>query len=123
MPKKQTTVAKKARAVQRAQGGKHTMLLAGQTCGKALDPFGVYEGTCARAPHPAPEPCSPNRAFDAEAWKTQAAIEQDAAATRWAQLSDEERAEQERLAFEDAYDDGRTGTDELADARAWKWED
>lgn len=123
VPKNQPTAAKKARAVQRAAGGKHTALLAAQTCGKELDPFGVYEGSCARAPHSPLEPCSRNRDFDVERWKEQAAAEQATAEARWAALSPQERAEEERLAFEEAYDDGRTSADELEDARAWKWED
>jgi hypothetical protein len=124
VPKNQTTAAKKARAVQRAAGGKHTTLLrAAQTCGKDLDPFGVYPGTCAREPHSAWEPCSLDRDFDVQEWKQKAAAEQAAAETRWAALSTEERAEQERLAFEEAHDDGRTATDEWEDARSYKWED
>jgi hypothetical protein len=123
VPKKQSTAAKKARTVQRTAGGKHTALLAGQICGRTLDPFGVYPETCARAPHPQTEPCSPDRDFDVRAWQERADAEQAAAQARWDALSSEERAEAERLAFEEAYDDGRTGADEWEDARAWKWED
>lgn len=123
MPKKQSTAAKKARAIQREVGGKHTALLAAQACGKPLDPFESYEDACARPPHPVDEPCSPDRHFDGAAWRKRVAEEHAAAQARWSALSDEERAEQERLAFEDEYDDGRTATDEWEDARSYKWED
>jgi len=106
VPKNQSTAAKKARAVQRAAGGKHTALLSAQTCGRRLDPWGVYPGTCARAPHPAQEPCSPDRGFDAVAWREKAAAEWDAAQARWDALTPEERAEAEQLAREEEYDDG-----------------
>lgn len=123
VPKKQSTAAKKARATQKAGGGKYIEVLAGQTCGDPLDPFGVLPGVCARPPHSTWEPHSQNRDFDVEAWTRRMTAEQAAAEDRWAALTEEERAEAERRAFEEAYDDGRTGADELEDARAWKWED
>ncbi|MFH8813106.1 hypothetical protein ACH4GZ_38905 [Streptomyces hygroscopicus] len=123
MPKKQPTASKKARALQRTTGGKHTALLAAQVCGQSLDPFGVYPDSCARAPHPDSEPHSDDRDFDVAAWKEQAAAEQAAAQASWDALTDEERAEATRQQFEDDYDDGRTASDDWEDARSWKWED
>ena len=112
MPKKQSTSAKKARAVQREAGGKHTALLAVQTCGKRLDPWGVYPETCARAPHPEQEPCSLDRGFDAVAWREKTAAEWEKAAAdwpaeqaRWEALTPDERAEAEQLAREEEHDD------------------
>lgn len=81
MPKKQTTAAKKARVLQRQVGGKHTALLADQTCGQQIDPWGIEPGTCARAPHSSREPHSDDRDFDAAAWMAEAAAEQAAADT------------------------------------------
>lgn len=123
MPKNQNTAAKKARAIQRTSGGKYTVLLAEQTCGKGLDPFGVYEGTCARPAHHETEPCSDRRDFDAEAWKKRATAEREAAEARWNALTPDQRAEQEWRVFEDEYDDGRTVSDDWEDARSYKWED
>ncbi|MEU6016948.1 hypothetical protein ABZ826_23725 [Streptomyces sp. NPDC047515] len=123
MPKKQTTAAKKARAVQRETGGKHTALLAEQTCGKSLDLFSVYTRACARAPHPDIEPCSENRDFDAAGWHERVNAEWVAEEARRAALTDDERAEEARLAFEEEYDDGYTATDAWEDARSYKWED
>ncbi len=124
VPKRQSTAARKARAVQRATGGKHTVLLAEQAvCGARLDPFLVYPGICARPPHPEEEPCSANRDFDAVAWKARVQQEWDAEEARRAALTDEERAEEERLAFEEGYDDGRTASEEWEDVRSYKWED
>lgn len=123
MPKNQSTAAKKARALQRTAGGKHTALLAGHVCGKSMDPFGEYKDVCARPPHSTQEPCSTTRDFDAQEWNRRAAAEQATAEAQWARLSDDERAEQERLAFEDEYDDGRTAEEASEDARSWKWED
>ncbi|MFJ2202467.1 hypothetical protein [Streptomyces violaceusniger] len=123
MPKNQPTAAKKARAVQRAHGGKHTALLAEQTCGQSLDPFGEYSDTCARAPHPDSEPHSGDRHFDLTAWKERATTEEAAAQARWDALTHDERAESERRQFEEDYDDGRTTSDDWEDTRSSKWED
>lgn len=112
VPKKQTTAAKKARTVQRQAGGKHTALLAAQTCGKGLDPFGVYPGTCARAPHPDTEPCSKRRDFDVTAWKARVADEWAAEETRRAALTPEERAEEDEQAREWECDDMRAAADD-----------
>lgn len=123
VPKNQPTAAKRARAIQHQAGGKHTALLAAQTCGQGLDPYGEYEGTCARAPHTPWEPHSEDRNFDIAAWEEQANSDQAAEEARRAALSDDERAEEDRLAFEEAYDDGRTASDEWEYARSYKWED
>ncbi|WP_399559567.1 hypothetical protein OIA45_49000 (plasmid) [Streptomyces chartreusis] len=124
VPKKQSTAAKKARAVQRAAGGKHTALLAEQAvCGEQLDPFGILPETCARAPHPDDEPCSKNRDFDAAGWRERVKAEWAAEEARRAALTDDQRAEEARLAFEEEYDDGYTATDAWEDARSYKWED
>lgn len=123
MPKKQSTAAKKARAVQRAGGGKYTVLLAGQVCGETLDPFGVLPETCARPPHSTWEPHSLDRDFDVEAWKRLASMEEAEEMARWAALTPEQRAEEEYRALEEEYDDGRTASDDWEDARAYKWED
>jgi hypothetical protein len=123
VPKNQSTAAKKARAIQQATGGKYTALLAAQKCGEFLDPFGVFPATCARAPHPENEPHSEDRHFDVAAYKEQTAAVQDKEEARWEALTPEQQAEEERLAFEDAYDDGRTASDDWEDARSYKWED
>ena len=123
MPKKQSTAAKKARAVQRETGGKHTVLLAEQTCGKSLDPFSVSTRGCARPPHPDTQPCSENRDFDAVAWQQRMDAEWAAEEARRASLTDDERAEEARLAFEEDYDDGYTATQVWEDARSYKWEE
>lgn len=124
MPKKQTTAAKKARVAQSAHGGKHTThLLNVQTCGKDLDPWGVYPGIYARPLHDDTEPCSGDRNFDIEAWKTRQAAEDAEAEARWAAMSPEQRTDAENRAREDEQDDGRTGADDIEDTRSWKWED
>ncbi|MDX3232911.1 hypothetical protein [Streptomyces sp. ME19-01-6] len=124
MPKKQPTASKKARAAQRASGGKHTtLLLDAQTCGKQLDPWDGFPETCTRPAHDDTEPCSLNPNFDVDAWKTKEAAEHTAAQARWSALTPEQRAEEERRIFEDEHDDGRTATDDYEDARSWKWED
>ena len=123
MPKQQTTASKKARAAKRANGGKHTELLAAQTCGSRLDPWGIEPATCARPPHPDGEPHSENRDFDVAEWQAEAAAEQAAADAIRAPLSGAEREESERLAFEEEHDDGLTASDAWEDARSWKWED
>lgn len=112
VPKKQSTAAKKARAVQRAAGGKHTALLAEQAaCGERLDPFLVYPGTCARPPHPHQEPCSEDRDFDIAAWKQRVAAEWAAEEARRAALTPEERAEEDARAREWEYDEMRAAAD------------
>nr|WSZ21116.1 hypothetical protein OH837_49200 [Streptomyces canus] len=115
VPKKQTTAAKKARAIQREAGGKHTTLLAAQdVCGQLLDPFLVYPDTCARPPHPDQEPCSKDREFDADAWKARVKAEWDAEEARRAALSPEERAEEDERAREWEYDEMRAaGADDF----------
>lgn len=123
MPKKQSTAAKKARTAQTSTGGKYTVLLAEQTCGKSLDPFSDSSRGCARAPHPDTQPCSENRDFDASGWQERVNSEWAAEEARRAALTDDERAEEARLAFEDEYDDGYTATDAWEDARSYKWED
>jgi hypothetical protein len=124
VPKNQSTASKKARAAQATAGGKHTTHLRNATkCGTALDPWGAFPATCARAPHPVDEPHSEDRDFDVAAWRTWAAAENVKAQAVWDALSDEERAKQEHLAFEDEHDGGRTATDAWEDARAYKWED
>lgn len=106
VPKKQSTAAKKARAIQRAAGGKHTALLAEQTCGEKLDPWGEFPETCARAPHALPEPHSEDRNFDAAAWRAELDAQEAEAQRQWEAMTSEERAEAEELAYEQAYDDG-----------------
>ena len=65
MPKNQSTASKKARAAQATAGGEHTTHLRNVTrCGNALDPWGAFPATSARAPHPADEPHSEDRDFD-----------------------------------------------------------
>lgn len=123
VPKKQSTAAKKARAVQRAEGGKHTVLLAAQTCGKSLDPWSDSDRGCARPPHSGLEPCSANRDFDAAGWQERVDAEWSAEEARRAALTDDERAEEARLAFEEEHDDGYTATDAWEDARSYKWEE
>jgi hypothetical protein len=114
VPKKQSTAAKKARAVQREDGGKHTTLLAAQTCGERLDPFLVYPGTCARAPHDPREPHSEDRDFDIEAWKTRVVAEWAAEEARLAALTPEERAEEDERAREWEYEEMRAaGADDF----------
>jgi hypothetical protein len=112
VPKKQSTAAKKARAVQRAAGGKHTVLLAGQTCGEQLDPFGVYAQTCARAPHPHDEPHSEDRNFDATAWRQRVAAAWAAEDARRAALTPQERAEEDQRAREWEYEEMRAAADD-----------
>lgn len=123
MPKNQSTAAKKARGIQKTEGGKHTVLLAQQVCGQQLDPFGVYPEACARLPHPPAEPCSQDRDFDVAAWQQRVQAEATAEEERRAALTPEDRAEEERLAFEDAHDDGYSASDAYEDARSYKWED
>jgi hypothetical protein len=113
VPKKQSTAAKKARAAQRETGGKHTALLAEQAvCGERLDPFLVYPGTCARAPHPQQEPCSEDRDFDVTAWKQREAEAWAAEEARRAALTPEERAEEDERAREWEYDEMRAAADD-----------
>jgi hypothetical protein len=115
VPKKQSTAAKKARAVQRAAGGKHTALLAAQAvCGEQLDPFLVLPDTCARAPHPDHEPHSKDRDFDVQAWQQRVQAEWDAEEARRAALTPEERAEEDERAREWEYDEMRAaGSDDF----------
>jgi hypothetical protein len=114
VPKKQSTAAKKARAAQRQTGGKHTTLLAAQTCGERLDPFLVLPDTCARAPHPDHEPHSKDRDFDAAAWQRRVQAEWDAEENRRAALTPEERAEEDERAREWEYDEMRAaGADDF----------
>jgi hypothetical protein len=113
VPKKQPTAAKKARAVQRQAGGKHTALLAEQTvCGERLDPFLVYPETCARAPHPHDEPHSEDRNFDAKKWRQRVADTWAAEDARRAALTPEERAEEDERAREWEYDEMRAAAGE-----------
>jgi len=116
VPKKQTTAAKKARAVQRAAGGKHTTLLAEQqqeaVCGERLDPFLVYPETCARLPHPHDEPHSENRDFDAEEWRRREAERWAAEEARRAALTPEEQAEEDERDREWEYDEMRAAADD-----------
>jgi hypothetical protein len=118
VPKKQTTAAKKARAVQRQAGGKHTTLLAAQVCGEQLDPFLVLPETCTRPPHPRHEPCSPNRDFDIEAWKKRVAADWATEEARRAALTPEERAEEDERAREWEYDEMRAAADDGFDPYA-----
>jgi hypothetical protein len=119
VPKHQPTASKKARAVQREAGGKHTTLLAEQNvCGETLDPFGVLPGTCARPPHSHQEPCSANRDFDVEAWKQRVAAEWTAEEERRAALTPEERAEEDERAREWEYDEMRAASDDGFDPYA-----
>jgi hypothetical protein len=113
VPKKQTTAAKKARAAQGAAGGKYTAHLTAQTCGERLDPFLVYPGTCARAPHDPQEPCSADRDFDIDAWKHRKAAEWAAEEARRAALTPEERAEEDERAREWEYDEMRAAADDF----------
>jgi len=120
VPKKQSTAAKKARAVQRQAGGKHTTILAEQTavCGERLDPFLVYPGTCARRPHPNNEPCSADRDFDIDAYKQREAEAWAAEEARRAALTPEERAEEDERAREWEYDEMRAAADDGFDPYA-----
>ena len=119
MPKKQTTAAKKARAVQRQAGGKHTALLAEQTvCGERLDPFLVLPDTCARPPHPQSEPCSKDRDFDAAAWQRRVQAEWSAEEIRRAALTPNERAEEDERAREWEYAEMRAAADDDFDPYA-----
>jgi hypothetical protein len=118
VPKKQSTAAKKARAVQREAGGKHTTLLAAQTCGEHLDPFLVYPETCARAPHPHDEPHSEDRNFNAAAWRQRVADEWAAEEARRAALTPQERAEEDERAREWEYDEMRAAADDGFDPYA-----
>lgn len=115
MPKKQTTAAKKARAVQRDKGGKHTALLAAEqaVCGEQLDPFGVLPETCARPPHPHHEPCSQDRDFDIDAYNARVKAEWDAEEARRAALTPQERAEEDERAREWEYDEMRAAADDF----------
>lgn len=112
MPKKQSTAAKKARAVQREAGGKHTALLAGQMCGERLDPFLVYPETCARAPHPHDEPHSENRSFDVASWRQREADAWAAEQARRDALTPQERADEDERAREWEYDEMRAAADD-----------
>lgn len=118
MPKKQSTAAKKARAVQRESGGKHTVLLAEQACAERLDPFLVFPETCARAPHPHDEPHSENREFDAAAWRQAEAVRWAAEEARRAALTPEERAEENEQAREWEDDEMRAAADDGFDPYA-----
>ncbi|MBP5918694.1 hypothetical protein F3K34_43710 [Streptomyces sp. LBUM 1486] len=119
VPKKQSTAAKKARAAQQAGGGKYTAVLAERAvCGERLDPFLVLPETCARAPHPQDEPCSPDRDFDAVAWKGRVAAEWEAEEARRAALTPEERAEEDEWAREWEHDEMRAAADDGFDPYA-----
>lgn len=109
VPKRQSTAAKRARAVQqRTYGGKHTALLAEQTvCGEQMDPFLVFPETCARPPHAPGEPHSEDRDFDIEAWRERMAAEQAAEEARRAALTPEERAKEDEQTREWEYDEMR----------------
>ncbi|MFJ1827378.1 hypothetical protein [Streptomyces sp. NPDC088178] len=123
MPKQQNTASKKARALQRTVGGKHTThLRTAKICGKQLDPYGVFPETCVREPHTS-GPCTDEPGFDQAAYDEQVAAEQAAAGARWNALTPEERADEERRQFEEEHDDGRTATDDYEDVRAYKWDD
>ena len=123
VPKNQTTASKKARAVQRTAGGKHTEnLRAAQTCGVQLDPWGQFPERCARPPHTS-DVHSRDPHFDEAAWNEQMAAEDAAAKARWDALTPEQQAEAEERQRESEYDDGRTASDDYEDARAYKWED
>jgi len=113
VPKKQNTAAKKARAIQRDRGGKHTDLLAQQVCGERLDPFLVFPETCARAPHPHDEPHSLERDFDVKAWRQREADQRAAEEARRAALTPAERAEEEDRAREWEYDEMRAAADDF----------
>lgn len=119
VPKKQSTAAKKARALQREAGGKHTALLAQQAvCGERLDPFLQYPETCARAPHPHDEPHSEDRDFDALAWRQREADRWAAEEARRAALTPQERAEEDERAREWEYDEMRAAADDGFDPYA-----
>lgn len=114
VPKKQSTAAKRARAVQRQAGGKHTVLLAQQSvCGELLDPFLILPETCARPPHPHDEPHSKNRDFDARAWRQRVADAWAAEEARRAALTPQERAEEDERAREWEYDEMRAAADDF----------
>ncbi|GHC37193.1 MULTISPECIES: hypothetical protein [Streptomyces rochei group] len=103
MPKNQSTAAKKARALQRAAGGKHTALLAGQTCGQPVHLIDDL-GSCARPPHPADEPCSLQRDWDPSQWKKREATRAEEARARWEAMSPAERQDAEDRHREWLYD-------------------
>lgn len=90
-------------------------LLASTTVG----PWIIPEGTCGYThlidhddyrpcPHPDnhDHPCHIGPDFDIKAWQAKRDADYAAAEARWAALTPEQRAEHERLAWEDAYDDG-----------------
>jgi hypothetical protein len=109
VPKKQSTAAKKVRAAQRQAGGKHTVLLAAQTCGSRLqDHLNVgFAGTLAGPPHDPQDPCSADRDFDIAGWKARVAEEWAAEEARRAALTPEERAEEDERDREWEYDEMR----------------
>ncbi|MFM9780369.1 hypothetical protein [Streptomyces scabiei] len=103
VPKKQSTAAKKARAVQQAGGGKYTAVLAEQAvCGKLMDPYLEFPETCARPPHPQDEPCSLERDFDAAAWKERVTAECQRDEEDW--VAREREYEWDRAAADDGFD-------------------
>jgi hypothetical protein len=106
VPKQQNTASKKARALQRTLGGKHTAhLRSAQVCGKQLDPWGVLPETCIREPH-THGPCTDKHGFDQAAWDKQMETEQAAAKVAWDALTPEEQQESLERAQELEYDDG-----------------
>lgn len=93
------------------------------TCGRITDPWGIEDDTCNRPPHPDSEPCSEDPHFDAQKWRQQT---EEEAATQHAlivQLTEQDRSDIDRQAFEEGHDDGRTAADDDEDARSWKWDD
>ncbi|MET7713764.1 hypothetical protein [Streptomyces sp. NPDC005407] len=119
MPKNQTTASKKARAAQRATGGKYTThLREAGVCGQQIDPWGELPDTCARPPHAGHvHSLDPN--FDAGAWDRATAEADAAAAAAWDAMTPEEQEESELRTFEEEHDDGRTASDDYEDARAY----
>ncbi|CAK7288571.1 hypothetical protein [Streptomyces misionensis] len=104
VPKKQSTAAKKARAVQKAGGGKYTEVLAGQTCGQSVHPLDDAMGICARPPHSTWEPCSTDRDFDPAAFHQVEGERWAAEKARWEAMTPQERAEAELRFQESLYD-------------------
>ncbi|MFD7995546.1 hypothetical protein [Streptomyces mexicanus] len=104
MPKKQSTAAKKARAVQRTSGSKYTEALSGQVCGWSVHPLDESLGVCARPPHSPWEPCSTDRDFDPTAFYEAESQRMAEAKTRWAAMTPQERAEAEAKFQESLYD-------------------
>lgn len=100
MPKQRTAATQRARATQRAAGGRYTAHLraAADICGHTLDPWGDENSPkCQRPPHAVPGyGCSEDPDFDEAAWRAELASKdaarRKAEESRWHALTPEERA-------------------------------